>query len=141
MSHNLIEQIKRHEGMTPHAYKDSLGYLTIGFGRLIDPDLGGGISEREATLMLLNDIERAQADLETFFPMALRVSLIRYEVLVNMCFNMGISRLRSFKKMWAAIEAGDFDAAAKEMLDSRWARQVKSRADELAEQMRTGAPE
>ena len=57
---------------------------------------------------------------------------------MDMAFNMGVPRLCKFKNMWAAVEAGDFDTASIEMLDSRWARQVKSRATKLAEAMKTG---
>ena len=57
---NLItqatKQIKRHEGFVSNAYKDSLGYLTIGYGRLIDKSKGGGISETEAEYLLANDV-------------------------------------------------------------------------------------
>ena len=55
-----------------------------------------------------------------------------------MAFNMGVPRLRKFKKMWAAIHDEDFQTAAKEMLDSRWANQVKSRSVKLANMMHTG---
>ena len=55
-----------------------------------------------------------------------------------MAFNLGVPRLCKFKNMWAAIHEKDFDTAAEEMLDSRWAEQVKGRATELAEMMKTG---
>jgi lysozyme len=55
-----------------------------------------------------------------------------------MAFNLGVPRLCKFKKMWAAVEAEDFSTAAKEMLDSRWANQVKSRSTKLAHAMHHG---
>jgi lysozyme len=55
-----------------------------------------------------------------------------------MAFNLGVPRLCKFKKMWAAVHAKQFDVAAKEMLDSRWARQVKSRSTKLAHAMHNG---
>jgi lysozyme len=55
-----------------------------------------------------------------------------------MCFNLGIARLRGFKKMLAAMQAGDVETAAKEMLDSTWAKQVGARAHRLAAQWRAG---
>jgi len=63
---------------------------------------------------------------------------LRREVLINMRFNLGMSRLMGFVKMWQAIDDENWEAASKEMLDSLWAKQVGSRATELAEQMRTG---
>jgi lysozyme len=63
---------------------------------------------------------------------------VRQLIVMDMAFNMGVPRLCKFKKMWAAIEAGDFDTASVEMLDSRWARQVKSRATKLSDAMKTG---
>ena len=55
-----------------------------------------------------------------------------------MAFNLGITKLRQFKMMWAAIEDNDFEAASQEMLNSKWARDVGKRSLELSEQMRTG---
>jgi lysozyme len=63
---------------------------------------------------------------------------VRRFVVKNMLFNIGLGRLLGFKKMLAAVRAGDYDRAAEEMMDSKWARQVKGRAVELAEMMRTG---
>jgi len=63
---------------------------------------------------------------------------VRFDTLTNMCFNLGAPRLSGFKKMWEAIEAGDYSTAAEEMLDSKWARQVGPRADRLAQKMETG---
>ena len=62
----------------------------------------------------------------------------RLGVLIEMCYNLGLSGLAGFKKMLAAVEAGDYKKAAKEMLDSKWAFQVKGRAVELAKIMETG---
>ena len=64
---------------------------------------------------------------------------MRQRVYVNMTFNLGSTRLALFKKMHAAVEAKDWEKAAEEMLDSKWATQVKGRADRLAEMMRSGA--
>ena len=57
-----------------------------------------------------------------------------------MVFNLGLSRFRRFRKTIAAIKAGDWEQAAREMLASLWARQVGRRAQELAEMMRRGKP-
>ena len=136
----LIEQIKRHEGSVISnnrhmPYTDSVGKTTIGYGRNID-DVG--ISEQEAHFLLMNDIRIATSELYENFDWFGTINKTRQDVLINMCFNIGINRLKGFKNMIAALKRQDFDDAAKEMLDSKWARQVKGRADELAEQMRKG---
>jgi lysozyme len=133
-----IEQIKRHEGLVLHAYKDSLGYLTIGYGRLIDKAKNGGISEGEAEYLLQNDVSIVLNALRrniTFFE---RLSVPRQAVLMNMSFQMGIGGLLKFKKTLTLIEMGDYDAAADNMMKSLWAKQTPNRAAEMAEQMRSG---
>ena len=65
-------------------------------------------------------------------------SEVRKVVLVDMCYNLGINRFLGFKKMLAAVKEGNYDTAADEMLNSKWATQVKGRAVELAQLMREG---
>ena len=71
-------------------------------------------------------------------PIAKLVDSIRQLVLMDMAFNMGVPRLCKFVKMWTALEQYDYHKAAEEMLDSRWARQVKTRAIKLANSMQHG---
>jgi len=130
----LKSQLVRHEGVRLRPYRDSVGKLTIGIGRNLD-DIG--ITRDEADLMLDNDIDQAVIILETVDEYQSTDS-IRQTVLANMCFNMGFRRLMGFHKMWKAIGRRDYQSAAREMLDSRWAEQVGSRAQELARIMRTG---
>lgn len=133
-----VDQIKRHEGLVLHAYKDSLGYLTIGYGRLVDKAKHGGISEAEAEYLLQNDVSSVLSVLHrniTFFD---SLCIPRQAVLLNMAFQMGITGLLKFKKTLSLIEMGDFDGAADGMLKSLWAKQTPNRAAEMAEQMRSG---
>jgi len=132
---SLRNQLIRHEGLRLHPYRDSVGKLTIGVGRNLDDR---GISEEEALRMLDRDILEAAEDLGRAFPIVESLDERRYEVLVNMCFNLGVRRLKGFRRMWGYIEVANFEMAADEMLDSRWARQVGSRAAELAGIMRNG---
>lgn len=134
----LRADLIRHEGEVNHAYQDSEGYLTIGVGRLIDKRRGGGITHEEAMYLLDNDIKRAVDELLTQHPFVRSLGDVRQEVLANMAFNMGLPTLNQFQRMWAAIEAGHYHRAAREMLHSKWAHQVGRRATELAECMRTG---
>ncbi len=131
----LHEQLIRHEGMKLKPYKDTVGKLTIGIGRNLD-DMG--IVEDEAHFMLDNDIQRCKYELISNVLYWESIEEVRQDVLINMCFNMGISRLRSFRNMWNAIKNKDYETASEEMLDSRWATQVGNRALELAKQMKEG---
>ena len=131
----LKAQLVQHEGMVLKPYTDTVGKLTIGIGRNLD-DVG--ISHAEALVLLDNDIDRVLEDLNRALPWWKRMSPVRQQVLANMAFNLGISRLRGFRKALAAMEAGAWHEAATEMLDSRWAKQVGRRATELADMMRTG---
>ena len=128
-------QLIRHEGLRLKPYRDSVGKLTIGVGRNLD-DIG--ITHKEALYLLENDIKRVESDLNRAIPYWRNHGDVRAAVLVNMCFNLGITRLLGFRKFLAAFDRGDFQTAADEMLDSKWAKQVGHRAVELANQMRTG---
>ena len=90
--------------------------------------------------MLENDIKVAQDELEKVFDAEVLDGLddARHNVLINMIFNMGRPRLSQFRMMIAAVNAGDWNEAADQMIDSRWYRQVGNRAVELVAQMRTG---
>lgn len=131
----LIQQLKRHEGFEPKPYYCTAGKLTIGYGRNLD-DVG--VTESEAVELLRQDIARARHDVFVNIAIAQLLDDARLDVLINMCFNMGIYRLMGFRKMLTALEQRDYVQASVEMLDSRWARQVGSRAVELSVQMQTG---
>lgn len=132
----LIEQLKRHEGMRLKPYKCTAGKLTIGYGRNLEDK---GISKHEAELMLSNDIHEVQDELTKRLPVYFKLNQARKDALANMGFNLGVTGLLKFKKMISALESGDYNLAAAEMLDSRWASQVGQRSKELAEQIRTGS--
>jgi lysozyme len=120
-------------------YRCPAGHLTIGVGRNLEAN---GISKAEALAMLSNDIDRAEHDLANIlqgYEIGFKqVAGPRFDALVNVCFNMGRSRLKKFRKMFAAIKAGDWDLAGKELLDSKYAKQVGRRAVELSIQLSTG---
>ena len=135
MSSDLHNQLTRHEGLRLKPYRCTSGKLSIGIGRNLD---GSGISEREAELMLENDILKLFAVLPGKIDFFNELDKVRADILVNMAFNMGVNGLLKFKKMLAAVEVGDYVLAASEMLDSRWSSQVGNRSIELSEQMITG---
>lgn len=132
---HLKEQLKRHEGFRSKPYRCSAGKLTIGYGRNLD-DVG--ITSEEGMVLLEKDISRTKFLLQMNAPWITRLEHARADVIINMAFNIGVSRLIGFKRMIAAIERKDWSQAAAEMLDSKWASQVGSRAIELSRQMATG---
>ena len=132
---NITDLLIRHEGLRLKPYRDTVGKLTIGVGRNLD-DVG--ITEEEALQMLHNDITRVRTRLVNTFWWFQKLSRVRRDVVTNMVFNLGLGRFKRFKKMIAALEIFDCDQAAKEMLNSKWAKQVGRRATELAKIMRSG---
>lgn len=128
----LERQLAKHEGLRLKPYMDSVGKLTIGYGRNLEDN---GISKHEALTLLRNDIATAQQEL-SHYRWWRQLDQGRQDVITNMAFNMGLPRLLTFKRMIAAIEQGNYTKAADEMLDSKWAVQVGNRAVELAMQMK-----
>ena len=115
-------------------YRDSEGKLTIGVGRNLE---GKPLSDVVVRLLLDEDIDEAEAGAKTF-PWYAALDDTRQRVVVEMIFNLGLSRFTKFKRTLAYLAAGMYDAAADEMVDSKWAAQVGKRAAELAEMMQTG---
>lgn len=130
-----LQALKIDEGLRLHPYLCTAGKQTIGYGRNLD-DVG--ITEAEAEAMLRSDIEIAIQDAKSFATAAVwqRLSPYRQAVLINMAFNLGLSRLSQFKRMQTNLARHAYADAADEMLNSRWARQVPNRARRLAELMR-----
>ena len=133
----LIDQLKVHEGSRTHAYDCPAGYITIGVGRNIDPNGGLGLSEDEINYLLRNDIERCYRELDRF-SWFMDLDQVRQEALVNMCFNVGFTRLMKFSKMMAAMAEGNYPIAAAEALDSLWAKQVGNRSRDIAHMLEFG---
>ncbi len=131
----LIAQLVRHEGLRLKPYKDIAGKSTIGVGRNLDD---AGISPDEALILLENDIARTSAALRERLPWFGSLDKVRQNVLINMAFNMGIHGLLGFKLMLGAVQAGNYEAASREMLESAWAVQVGNRAVELSHLMKNG---
>jgi lysozyme len=131
----LEEQLMRDEGVYYKPYRDAVGKLTIGVGRNLDDT---GITKEEVMFLLRNDIARARSQLALRLPWSSALDPVRRDALTNMCFNLGIGHLLAFRNFLGALEAGDYAAAALEMLDSVWARQVGPRAHRLALQIQTG---
>ncbi len=123
------------EGLETKPYTCSAGKITIGVGRNLE-DLG--ISDDEAEYLLDNDIERVFEELDVNIAWWRTLPEPRARALMNMCFNLGWPRLSSFKKMLAALQVKDYETAAREALDSRWAQQVGERAQRIAHMIKGG---
>jgi lysozyme len=134
----IVDDLKRDEGFVRHAYADHLGFLTIGYGRMIDQKRGGGISQAEADFLLKNDIQRVYSEVMTALPWALKLTEGRQRALVNMAFQMGIGGLLGFKNTLALIKAGKYTDAADNALKSKWASQTPIRARRVADLIRKG---
>ena len=127
---NLIDMIKLNEGKVMEngrhmPYPCPAGKQTIGYGRNIEDR---GLSEQEAETLLWNDVELVTKQLDTNLPFFHDLSESRRNALIDMCFNLGLTRFMGFKKMLTALEQKNYHKAAAEALDSKWARQVGSRA-------------
>lgn len=124
----------KHEGFENKPYEDSLGNLTIGVGR----NLSQGLTRDEVLFLLNNDIARCDRELKNNFRWYFDLCRTRQEAMIDLCFNLGITRLLTFKKALAAMAELDYDKAAEEILDSKYATQVGRRAITVSEMIRTG---
>ena len=162
LKHSLEDQLILHEGLKLKAYRCPAGYWTIGVGRnleakslsrgeqqyilgcdgltpqqVIDLLKKRGITKEEALMLLAHDIEDCERDLKQFDWFD-RLDPVRKKVVIDMRFNLGPGGFRGFKRMIAALAVGDYKAAAAEMMDSKWYREVGNRSKRLVRMMKTG---
>lgn len=140
----VFEQLKIDEGVVYEIYNDHLGYPTFGVGHLVlesDPEhgqpTGTPVEEQRVKECFENDLDIAIGECNALYEGGEFNDLPDevQQILVNMMFNMGRTRLSKFKKMHAAILEGDWKEAAKEGRDSRWYRQVTNRAERLMKRL------
>ena len=131
------------EGFRASPYLDTVNVPTIGYGttRILgkavsmnDPD----ISKEDARIFLRAELFQAMMDAQQIIFRFDELNSARQELLSNMAYNLGMTGLSGFKKMIVALTRLDYDIAAEEMLDSKWAKQVGPRATRLADVMRSG---
>ena len=142
----LTDALKTDEGFRSTVYDDATGVTckpgyklegiaTVGYGRnLIDK----GLTRKEAEYLLTSDAIQAFQDAADLIPTWVLIDDVRQNVLANMAFNMGKTRLSKFAKMLDAVGRKAWDEAADEMKDSAWYGQVGGRAKRLEKEMRTG---
>ena len=138
MIDSLESMRRRDEDEVLHAYPDSEGYWTIGIGRLIDERKGGGISKAESSFLFSNDTAKVDAQVRASLPWAQNLDPVRRAALLNMCFQMGVGGLLGFKNSLELIRTGQYQSAARNMLQSLWAKQTPARAMRVAKQIETG---
>ena len=132
---NIIDQLALHEGVKRFPYKCTSGKLTIGVGRNIE-DMG--ISDDEIYYMLKNDIRRVDNELNNAFRFYKNLDPVRKDAMINMAFNLGLTRLRGFRLALKLMETHDYEEASMEFLDSLWASQVGQRALDVAHMIKYG---
>ena len=135
----VADDLKAEEGFSEHCYMCTAGAHTIGYGRNIDSNGGIGITEAEADYLLRNDIMRMTEEVRSRFEWFDGLDDVRASVVVQLAFQLGITRLSKFERMLAALAEGNYDQAADELLDSLFARQVPNRAERLQLKIRYGS--
>lgn len=137
-TNKLTAELEKDEGLVLHEYKDSLGFSTIGIGRLIDKRKGGGITAEEARYLLANDIRKVEAQVKAALPWFSSLTDGRQRALCNMAFQMGIQGLLGFKNTLAYIKAGNYTKAAENARQSLWYKQTPVRAERVIQQILHG---
>lgn len=135
---NLIQVMIAHEGKNKSAYQDSLGYWTIGIGRLCDKRFNAGLSDDEMIYLLNNDIACSKKELNEY-EWFTKLDDVRQGVLIELNFNIGLPHLLEFKSMIGYLNKSDYVNAPAAMIDSLWAKQVgEIRSTNMANRLRTG---
>jgi len=142
----VAKQLIADEGFRAVVYDDATGHplgilpsggrATVGYGFELSVD---GLTVAESLLILHSRIQARSKELEMRFPWFKELDSVRQGVLTQMAFNMGLPRLLKFVKMFAALQAKNYELAAAEILDSDAARQLPSRYLRLSNSMRMGA--
>ena len=139
----LRKQLEIDEGVKYEIYLDHLGYPTFGIGHLVIPsdkeyreDVGTRVSEERVRECFDKDVQSVLRDCSLLYKDFDELPEEAQQIIANMMFNMGYTRLSKFKGMKRGVDARDWNKAADEMVDSRWYKQVTNRADRLVERMR-----
>ena len=139
----LRDTLKIDEGVKYEIYNDHLGYPTFGIGHLVvesdeehGKPVGTPVTEDRVNSVFEKDVAIMIDEAKKIFPNLDELPEETQQVIVNMTFNMGRPRLSQFKKFIAGVNAGDWNKAAVEMMDSRWAKQVGARAERLRDRIK-----
>lgn len=135
ITNQIIDMVKRHESFRGRPYTDSVGKITIGYGRNLQDN---PLSPEEGEYLLKRDLVTAELDARSIFRYFDSINEPRQAALIDMSFNLGRVRLLGFRKFIEAVDSKNWVNASNEMLNSLWAQQVGKRAIELAKIMETG---
>lgn len=134
----LVEELKRDEGFMSKAYRDHLGFWTIGYGRYLYKYTSKTVNESQAHMMLLEDLYKNIEVIDKKIPWVNGLDTARKAVLLQMSYQMSAHKVLQFKTVLDMIQQGDYKEASAAMLQSKWAKQTPKRAQKLAKQMETG---
>lgn len=137
MIDNLRSLIIRHEGIKDYVYQDTLGFWTVGVGHLVDKRRGGKLSSAIIQAILDEDINEVKQSLPAWINVD-TLGVVRFAVLCDMAFNMGVAGLLGFTRTLDLIKQGKYEEASVAMMESKWAKQVGPRAARLALMMESG---
>tara|TARA_R110000787_G_scaffold24207_5_gene68898 strand:+ start:3362 stop:3805 length:444 start_codon:yes stop_codon:yes gene_type:complete len=139
----LSEQLQADEGVVSEIYLDHLGLPTFGVGHLVlksdeeyGQEVGTPVDRERIKECFRSDLANVVSDCIRLYPDFDDLPDEAQEIIANMMFNMGRPRLSKFKGMKRGVDARDWNAAADEMVDSKWYTQVPNRAERLVERMR-----
>lgn len=138
----LMKSVKAHEGYRNKVYLDSLGKRTVGVGHLCVEDHWEDdkeYSEKYLMKVLKDDLKNAIEGAERLCSDCPDLDDLAKEIIVEMVFQLGETGVSKFRNMWKMLQLDppDYDMAANEMLDSRWAKQTPARAKEMSDHMRS----
>lgn len=153
MNKLAVELIKKHEGFRKNVYRCPAGKRTIGYGYNLDANPAGltyiqltslikeGITDHFASELLEKMVAKIEHDLMGKITWMSKLNHTRQAVLIDMAYNIGIEGLMKFKTFFMMLERGDYKKAGEAMIASKWATQVKTRANYLQQLMIKGMVE
>ena len=135
----LLQSVKKHEGYRNKVYLDTLGKRTVGVGHLCVEDFWEDDKEYDEEFLmniLKDDLKNAIEGAERLLKNCLILDSLAKEIIIEMVFQLGETGVSKFKNMLKALEDGpDYQTAAIEMLDSKWAKQTPNRAASMSAEM------
>lgn len=134
ISSNGIADLKRHEGFKAKLYIDTTGHRTVGYGFNVDATISEGLADA----ILRYQTQEKEDELTQRFDWYPNLSVARKDVIVNICFNLGVDGFAKFVNTIYLIAHGRHEEAAVEMLKSTWAKQVGGRANYLSDKFKRG---
>jgi len=126
------------EGYSATIYLDTKDKWTVGKGFLVEPG-SAGLSELECDIIVKLRVAKLREVLSGRYIWFELLTKQRQNVIICMAYQMGLGGLDSFRKMKRAISTDNYDLVAREMLDSKWAREYSpGRAKRMADLMVKG---